>query len=201
MNQYDSTQETLAHIRRVQSLLSEVQSNLAARLIAHDTSKLEEPEKPGFDKVTGALRGLTYGSQEYKDQLKELAPILSHHYAVNSHHPEHFKLWKCPICKCVFNESETREAVVYESKPRFCPKCCPQGSLFEATLEPLISVDGMSLLDVVEMLCDWKAATERHADGSITKSIQINKARFNISDQLASILENTRKEMGWEVAP
>jgi hypothetical protein len=58
-------------------------------------------------------------------------------------------------------------------------------------------VDGMSLLDLVEMFCDWKAATERHADGSIEKSIQINKKRFELSDQLVSILEATRKEMGW----
>jgi hypothetical protein len=48
------------------------------------------------------------------------------------------------------------------------------------------------------MLCDWKAAGERHADGSITKSLEINKKRFGISDQLASILDNTRKELGWE---
>lgn len=58
-------------------------------------------------------------------------------------------------------------------------------------------VDGMSLLDVIEMFCDWKAATERHADGSIEKSIKINKDRFKMSDQLSQIFENTRKEMGW----
>lgn len=58
-------------------------------------------------------------------------------------------------------------------------------------------VDGMSLLDLLEMFCDWKAATERHADGSLEKSIQLNAKRFNLSPQLVSILENTRKEMGW----
>ena len=55
----------------------------------------------------------------------------------------------------------------------------------------------MTLLDLVEMFCDWKAATERHADGSLEKSIQHNKVRFELSDQLAGILENSRKEMGW----
>lgn len=58
-------------------------------------------------------------------------------------------------------------------------------------------VNGMSLLDLIEMFCDWKAATERHADGSIEKSIQINSKRFDLSPQLVSILENTRKEFGW----
>lgn len=196
----DSTQDTLAHIRRVQTLLSEVAANLTTRAIAHDISKLEEPEKSIFDEVTSALRGLTYGSDEYKSYLAKMGPALAHHYANNTHHPEHFKLWKCPLCSGVFPEDQTNEATVFESKPRFCPKCCPQGSLFEATLEPHVSVNGMTLLDVIEMLCDWKAATERHADGSITQSIQINRKRFNISDQLAEILENTRKEMGWETA-
>src|SRR3970040_1780650 len=32
-------------------------------------------------------------------------------------------------------------------------------------------IAGMSLLDLVEMLLDWKAATLRHADGDIKKSI------------------------------
>lgn len=58
-------------------------------------------------------------------------------------------------------------------------------------------VDGMSLLDVLEMLCDWKAAGERHNNGSIQRSLEINKDRFKVSPQLQSILENTAKEMGW----
>lgn len=58
-------------------------------------------------------------------------------------------------------------------------------------------VDGMSLLDVLEMLCDWKAAGERHANGSIAKSLEINKGRFQISDQLQAILTNTARELGW----
>lgn len=58
-------------------------------------------------------------------------------------------------------------------------------------------INGMSLLDVIEMLADWKATGMRHADGDIQKSLEINKKRFNISDQLAGILENTVKELGW----
>lgn len=59
-------------------------------------------------------------------------------------------------------------------------------------------IAGMSLLDVVEMICDWKAASERHDDGDIIKSIEINIERYEISDQLASIIRNTAREMGWE---
>jgi hypothetical protein len=41
------------------------------------------------------------------------------------------------------------------------------------------------------MVCDWKAATLRHKDGDVSTSIERNKARFGISDQLAKILHNT----------
>lgn len=35
-------------------------------------------------------------------------------------------------------------------------------------------IQEMTLVDMIEMLCDWKAATERHNDGDILKSLEIN---------------------------
>lgn len=58
-------------------------------------------------------------------------------------------------------------------------------------------IAGMSLLDIIEMLCDWKAASERTKQGSIQASLKHNRMRFQIDDQLAAILENTVKELGW----
>lgn len=58
-------------------------------------------------------------------------------------------------------------------------------------------VNDMTLLDLMEMLCDWKAATERHHDGSIVKSFEHNKDRFGISPQLLTILQNTARGLGW----
>jgi hypothetical protein len=52
-------------------------------------------------------------------------------------------------------------------------------------------VNDMSLIDLIEMFCDWKAATMRHNDGSIRKSIAHNADRFGLSPQLVKILENT----------
>ncbi len=49
----------------------------------------------------------------------------------------------------------------------------------------------MNLVDLIEMICDWKAASLRHNNGNILKSIDINKDRFNISDDLVKILKNT----------
>lgn len=49
----------------------------------------------------------------------------------------------------------------------------------------------MNLVDIVEMMCDWISSSQRHADGNILKSIEINKGRFGLSDQMTSILQNT----------
>lgn len=56
-------------------------------------------------------------------------------------------------------------------------------------------VNDMGLIDLMEMICDWKAASERHDDGDIYKSIQHNIDRFNLSPQLVEILRNTVREM------
>jgi hypothetical protein len=41
------------------------------------------------------------------------------------------------------------------------------------------------------MFCDWKAATLRHKDGDIIKSIEQNQKRFGYSDELKAIFLNT----------
>ena len=50
---------------------------------------------------------------------------------------------------------------------------------------------GMNLIDLVEMFCDWKAATLRHADGNLLKSIDINQTRFGYDDDLLEIFRNS----------
>ncbi len=148
---YDSRSDTEAHIARVRELLGQAAWNLAYRSGEHDRSKLEDPEKSVFDEVTPKLKAMTYGSDEYKASLAEMGEALTHHYAYNSHHPEHY----------------------------------PNG------------IEGMSLLDVLEMLLDWKAATERHADGDIHRSIIQNAERFGYPPMLQRIFENTARELGW----
>lgn len=58
-------------------------------------------------------------------------------------------------------------------------------------------ISDMSLLDLIEMVADWKAASMRHSNGSIVESLKINKERFGISDQLYEIIKNTVEEMDW----
>ena len=52
-------------------------------------------------------------------------------------------------------------------------------------------INGMNLVDIIEMFFDWMAAVKRHENGNIHKSIDFNKNRFKISEQLCQIFENT----------
>lgn len=137
--------ETIKHIQYVANLLNGFATELILRGQLHDKSKLETPEVELFTEYTPKLAACKYGSDEYESFKKSLKPALDHHYANNSHHPEHYKN----------------------------------------------GIDDMNLLDIVEMMCDWYAAGKRHNDGNIRHSLEVNKKRFNMSDQLIKIMENT----------
>lgn len=49
----------------------------------------------------------------------------------------------------------------------------------------------MNLVDLCELICDWKAASLRHADGNVRMSIERNQERFGYSDDVKQILLNT----------
>jgi len=154
----DSAPDTMKHIRRVQTLLLSAVVNLINRGADHDASKLGPEEKPKFDEAT-SLWGMEFGSDEYKVALARLGPALAHHYANNSHHPEHYG----PV---------------------------DMGN-------PFGGIRGMNLLDLIEMLADWKAAGERHAGGSLADSIKKNAERFEMDTHLEKLLTDTARELGW----
>lgn len=52
-------------------------------------------------------------------------------------------------------------------------------------------IDDMDLMSITEMLCDWKAASERHNNQPFAASFIINKQRFGIDYQLYAVLVNT----------
>lgn len=55
-------------------------------------------------------------------------------------------------------------------------------------------ISKMNLIDVLEMLVDWYAASQR-SDTGFEKGFAGNCERFKISDQLKSILENTYHDL------
>lgn len=60
---------------------------------------------------------------------------------------------------------------------------------------PAEGIGGMNLIDLVEMFCDWLAATRRHDDGNIHKSIEQNRERFGYGELLAAIFHNTASDL------
>lgn len=137
--------ETMKHIRLVGKLMNGMVKRILDRIDYHDDSKLVSPEVEAFTEFTNKLANCTYGSAEYEEFRKSMGPALEHHYARNSHHPEHYK----------------------------------------------DGINDMDILDILEMLCDWKASSTRHNNGNIRKSIEINANRFSMSPQLVKILENS----------
>ncbi len=59
-------------------------------------------------------------------------------------------------------------------------------------------INGFDLFDLVEMFFDWKAAAERHNNGNIFKSIELNKKRFDMSEQLCEIFKNTAINLSYQ---
>jgi len=58
--------------------------------------------------------------------------------------------------------------------------------------DPII---GMNLIDVIEMFCDWYAASKRTKNGDFRKSIDISCKRFKIGKQLHQIFINTKEDL------
>lgn len=148
---YDAFEaETRAHQQRVAELLMAVAKELLDRAATHDESKLEEPERETFARVTSMLEGMEYGSDEYNACMETMQVVLDHHYKNNSHHPKMH----------------------------------------------LNSVQGMGMVDLLEMLCDWYAATERHDDDrDIWDSLEHNEERFDIPRPLMQVLILTAKHL------
>jgi hypothetical protein len=145
----ENIEGVLEHKKLVAKYMQVVASDLFERAVVHDYSKFSPEEFDVFEAVTPLLKTLEYGSEEYGIMLHQMKPALSHHYAVNSHHPEHY----------------------------------PDG------------INDMTLIDLIEMLCDWMAAVKRTKNGDIGKSLVINKKRFGIDDQLYKIIDNTLRRM------
>lgn len=55
-------------------------------------------------------------------------------------------------------------------------------------------ISQMNLIELIEMTCDWIAASER-SQKDIFEGLEMNKERFKINDQLFCIIKNTVIEL------
>lgn len=138
--------DTWLHIHEVRKNINKIMVMLGDRALKHDISKMmDHVEMAIFAEFAKNLGNIEYGTTEYEENLKKLAPAIEQHHRANRHHPE-------------FHRD---------------------------------GINSMNLVDIIEMVCDWKAATLRSKKGDIYKSLDVQKERFKMSDQLYTILRNT----------
>lgn len=143
-------------------------------LFKHDTATLKHVNevRANIWKLICALdeRGQGHDATKFESPEREI-------YAANLH----------KLATTVYGSPEYQQLVV-ESKPaidhhyannRHHPEHWPNG------------MEDMDLVDILEMLSDWAAATKRNKNGNIHRSIELNTPRYNMSPQLVKILTNT----------
>lgn len=148
---FDSRLDTYDHIRKVTHNILKIVTQLQTRILYHDSSKLEDPEKSLFDIMVPELQN-KFGSPEYTEALLKHKDTVQMHYANNpSHHPE----------------------------------------------AHVNGVSDMSLIDMLEMLADWYAASLRRPDEPFYNSLRIQYGRYSLEMQTWYMLLNTALSLGW----
>lgn len=143
-------EKNILHVAMVREYLTGSIQNLQHRLLHHDDSKFEEPERSAYEGLDEAIEGVVFGSDEYRQIIRDfLGDALQHHYEHNSHHPNYFE----------------------------------------------DGVQGMSLFDLIEFLCDIRASCDEKGKQHI--DLETSKRFHNMSDSIYQILQNTIKEMNW----
>ena len=121
--------------------------------------------------------------------LKEIIDRQEEHDQTKLQEPEVsiFNIYTAKLRNCEYNSLEYKEYLKemkvaldhHYSNNRHHPEHFDNG------------INGMNLVDIIEMFCDWYAATLRHNTGDIIKSIDSNQERFNMDTQLCTIFKNT----------
>lgn len=89
----DVTTVTANHIARVGELGRVFISLFEHRLAVHDASKFNPIEMEPLQRMQDLINAegpAPFGSAEYRRRTDMLGPMIAHHYANNSHHPEHY---------------------------------------------------------------------------------------------------------------
>lgn len=55
----------------------------------------------------------------------------------------------------------------------------------------------MSLIDLAEMIADWKASERRSPDKKLADTLDYAFNKYGIGEQLGCVLKNTLMSLGW----
>ncbi|MFC1436699.1 DUF5662 family protein [Streptacidiphilus sp. N1-10] len=148
-----------------------------------------------FDSTADTLRHSLRVAELMGEPIKELIDRSTQHDLSKTREPELSTYDQCVprLHEATYGTAEYAAAVAamgeglrhHYAHNRHHPEHFPDG------------INGMTLVDLVEMLADWKAATERGGDGDLARALQINRERFGITAQLMDILTNTAHHYHW----
>lgn len=144
------------HRIAVRRALQRVIHELDRRALVHDESKYTADELPGFVRINRVAREHPYGSEEYRASLKgEMCTAI--HQKHNSHHPESH----------IGGYEELSESA------RSNPMTVAQDACEN------VGPWRMGWLDIVEMVCDWWAATQTYGTTPWEDVLRRQKERWN----------------------
>ena len=58
-------------------------------------------------------------------------------------------------------------------------------------------INGMNLIDLLEMIADWRAAARRSPDKTLKDTLDYAFKKYQIDEQLGKIITNTLKDLLW----
>ena len=62
-------------------------------------------------------------------------------------------------------------------------------------------INDMTLIDIIEMICDWRAAARRSPDKAFADTLDYAYKKYGVNEQLRKIMENTFKSLRWKEKP
>jgi Family of unknown function (DUF5662) len=147
-----------------------------------------------YDSTAGTLRHSLRVADLMSEPIKELLDRSVRHDLSKTHEPERATYDQfAPKLRATVYGSADHAALVqamgeglrhHYAHNRHHPEHFPRG------------VNDMTLVDLIEMLADWRAATERGEGGDLARTLEINCERFGITPQLMGILANTARHHG-----
>ena len=143
--------------------MGRVSRALESRATVHDLSKLQDDEFAGFARINAAARVQKFGSPEYAEGMRRERPTIDLHFSRNRHHPERPRLI-----------GEAAEVA--------------RGLPDDATYWAAHTSAQMTFLDIIEMVCDWWAASKGYDDARPwQETVELNfaqKGKYLSAEQL-----------------
>lgn len=165
----DSTQDTLAHRQMVVDLATDFCTSLLERADSYGDKTISDAALDFCNDIMD--RAYRHDESKLHEPEKERFDYVGTHQHLSKH---------------TYGSDEYKKSLEYlgpaldhhYQENDHHPQHFPNG------------ISGMNLTQLVEMWLDWLAACNRNKNGNIYQSLEVNKDRFKISDQLYNVLLN-----------